>query len=253
MTLKTNSIIHNKYLYYFLGIVLIFIIWLVGSILVNNDYVVPTISQTFTALIDLFKSGYTYIVLANTLFRLIVSLIICLVLAIILATFASLSIKFKYFITPLITLLKSLPIAVIIILILVMLKSELAVYYISGVVIFPILYEATLNGYDNVSKDITDEIKLLSNPNIRIYKDVFFPIATRHIITGLIQSIGLGLKVLVMAEFISQPSYSIGNEIKFYKETAASMDYVYAWSLILIFFVLVTEILVGKMKKIINK
>ena len=47
---------------------------------------------------------------------------------------------------------------------------------------------------------------------------------------------GLGLKVLVMAEYLALPDNSIGREIFSYKEHAIAMEYVFAWGIILIIF-----------------
>lgn len=244
-----NSIINSKKLYYILGLVLIFVIWWIGSIAVSNDYVIPNISSSFSALFNLFRDSYTYKVLGHTLFRLLISLIVCGISGFILAILASMFVKIRYFLKPVMVLLKTLPIVVVITLILVMLKSNLAVYYITSVVILPIIYEACLNGFDSVDRNVVNAVMVDSKIGFLVYFKMFVPLAVSHIITGIIQSVGLGLKVLVMAEFISQPKYSIGNEFVFYKDIAVKMDYVYAWSIILIVFVLIIELIVTILKK----
>lgn len=243
------SIINSKKIYYILGIGLLFLIWGIGNIIVSNDYLVPSIASSFGALFDLFGDGHTYKVLGHTLFRLLLSLLICGFLGFFLAMFSSMNLRVRAFFKPIMVLLKTLPLVVVITLILVMLKDDSAVYYITSVVILPIIYEACLNGFDSVDPNVINAVKIDSKIGFIVYFKMLVPLAMNHIITGFIQSIGLGLKVLVMAEFLAQPKYSIGDEFIFYRDNAVKMNYVYAWSIILIAFVLFVEYIVSILKK----
>ena len=122
-----NSI--AKKIYFSLGILFIFVIWIVGEATFKNSYVIPSVLDTFKALGNLFTKGHTYKVLGYTLLRLITSISICFLLGILLAVLSYKFKGFKWFIKPLITLLKTLPIAVVIILLLFMLSEEYAHYY----------------------------------------------------------------------------------------------------------------------------
>jgi ABC-type nitrate/sulfonate/bicarbonate transport system permease component len=116
------------------------------------------------------------------------------------------------------------------------------------VVVLPLIYEATLMGLENIDKSIKDEIKLLTKPNFYVFRKVYLPITFPFILTSLIQSVGLGLKVLVMAEFISNAKHSIGYEIMLYKDHYNEMSYVYAWSIILIVFILIVDYIINRFK-----
>ena len=242
-----DSCKRNNYLFYFLGLLFILVIWYVGFLSFNNDYIIPSISQTLDSLKKLLFDKYTYEVLGHTLIRLFISISVCFILGVVLAALSKLSNKFKAFVKPLFTLLKTLPVAVVIILLLVMLKSN-SLYYIVGVVILPIIYEACINGLDSIDKNITDEVKMDSKLNFYIIFKLYIPLIFPYIFTSLLQSIGLGLKVLVMAEFISNTKNSIGYEILYYKDFANEMSFVYAWSIILILFVLIIDSVINIIK-----
>ena len=239
-----HSIVKNKKTYFILGVLFVFVIWGLGKVYYNNDYIVPGIEQTVSSLIKLLMDGYTYKVLLYTFFRLLISVIICLLIAVILALLSKISYKFQTFIRPIITLCKTLPIAVLIVLLLVMLKNN-ALYYIVGVVVLPLIYEVTINGLESIDKNIVDEVKMISDINFEVVKKVYLPLTLPCVFTSLLQSFGLGLKVLVMAEFISNAKHSIGYEIMLYKDHYNDMSYVYAWSIILIVFVLIVDYLVN--------
>ena len=243
-----NSIVKNKNTYYVLGILFIFVLWFIGEIYFNNDYILPGVGQTFGSLFKLLQEGHTYYILGHTLIRLLLVVSFCFVLGILLAVFSNISIKFKLFLKPVVALLKTLPLMVIIILLLFMLEDN-AYYYIVGLVIFPIIYEGVLNGLETIDKNMLEEVKMLSNTNMLVIKDIYLPLTFPHILTSLLQSFGLGLKVLVMAEFISNASPSIGNEIIYYKNDLGEMSYVYAWSIILVLFVLIIDFIINILKK----
>ena len=243
-----NSIIKNKKTYYVLGILFIFVLWELLSIISDNDFVVPSVELTFDALGKILIDKNTYTILASTLLRLVISISVCFVLGVVLAVLSNLSNHFKSFIKPIVVLLKTLPMAAVIIMLLVMVGRSYSPYFIIGVVVFPLIYEATLNGLEGIDKDIKDEVKLLSGNNFQVFKSIYIPLTLPHILTSLIQSVGLGLKVLVMAEFIAETKNSIGEAIRFYKNEATT-EYVFAWSIILIIFVLLVDSIINILKK----
>ncbi|MFA6842973.1 MAG: ABC transporter permease subunit [Bacilli bacterium] len=238
---------HKKILFYVLGIVLIFVIWEALHLIYNNSIIVPGIGQTFKALGVLLITAQTYYVLLCTLGRLILVLAICFILAFLLAIFAYKSVLFKKFIEPSMSLLKTLPIASIIIILIIITGHENAPYYVTAFMILPILYEGIYGGLLSISADITDEIKMQSKINFLVVKDIYFPLSAPFIITALLQSVGLGLKVMVMAEFIAQPKCSIGRELL---EVKNNLDYdqVFAWTIILVIIVLCVDIVIRKYK-----
>jgi len=109
------------------------------------------------------------------------------------------------------------------------------------------MYEAFLTSFKTIDENIIDEVKLISNINLKIITYVFFPMILPFIITTFIQSFGLGLKVMVMAEFIAQPENTIGHKMlqeRIYMNTSN----IFAWTIIIIIFVMLFEILIKKIK-----
>jgi NitT/TauT family transport system permease protein len=81
---------------------------------------------------------------------------------------------------------------------------------------------------------------MLSNLNFRVAKEVYLPIVTPQILSTLVATIGLGLKVMVMSEFIAQPNNTIGY-VMLQEKNFLEMDYVFAWTIVLVVFVLLVE------------
>ena len=239
-----NSIIKKTYFYFSLGIISIFIFWLFASILAKNSYILPDPILTFKALGELLIASRTYLVLGTSLLRLLVAILISLLIAILTGSISLISRTFEGIIGPWISLIKTLPLAVVIILFLVYFKANLSVYFIVGIVVYPLIYEGFMASFKMLDKDLLAEIKMLDHINFYIVIRVFLPLTLPSILTTLIQGFGLGFKVLVMAEYIAQPNNSIGKELLFYKEHLVAMEYVFAWAMIIIVVVIIFEIIV---------
>lgn len=238
----------KKYNVYFIyGILIVFLFWYLGSTLLNNSIVLPKINEVIIDLYKLMLRFDTYQIIFKTLTRLIITVIICFLSAILLSSIAIMYIRIEYILKPILILIKTTPIAAVIILLLMAFGQELSPYIITTLVVFPILYEGIFRSIKVIDSTIVDEIKLNSNINFKIITNVYIPIITPYLITSLIQSIGLGLKVMVMAEVIAQPKGTIGYQIS-QERIYLNTSNIIAWTFILIIFVVIIEYILKKIK-----
>jgi NitT/TauT family transport system permease protein len=113
-------------------------------------------------------------------------------------------------------------------------------YVITFLVIFPILYEGIYSSINAIDKDLLDDVKTVSNLNYLVIKDIYFPLSKPRILVSLLQSFGLGLKVIVTAQMIAQTKGTIGYQIAI-QNTYLETKGVFAWTIILIIFVFVID------------
>jgi NitT/TauT family transport system permease protein len=241
----------NTYLFYSIGIVSIFIIWLFLSLILNNEFAMPKIDSTFKALGDIMSTKATYYILGKTILRIILSIAIGFGVSIILVILSTLSRKFKAFISPIITLLKTVPVVVVILLFLFMFTRNTAPIFVALLVIMPLMYEALLNGINNIDESIINETRMLSKTNLFVLRKIYLPLTKPYILLSILQSVGLGLKAMVMAELICQTKNSIGKEMSDYR-SLLEMNYIFAWGLLMITIVIISEIFIRRIKRKIN-
>ena len=232
-------------LFTFLGILTILVVWMVASLIIKQDVILPSIGITLKKLINILGSAYTYKVLGITCLRLAICLLASLFIAIVLASLSTRFIRFSYYIRPLITLLRTIPVVAIIIVLLVFIGNQKASIFITSLVMLPIMYEGILSGMKNINSDILDEIKIQSNINLYIIRNVFIPLIRPHIIVAIITSLGLGIKVLVMSEFIATPKYSIAKEM-FNYQSALQLEGIFAWTIIIVIVIMLLELVIKK-------
>jgi NitT/TauT family transport system permease protein len=239
----------KKILFGSLMIFLILLIWELYALRVNNIYIFPTVTHVFNALLTLLSDKSTYMIIVNSFTRLIISMILAGGIGIGLGLLAGQCYCVDYFLNPIVVSLRTLPVASVIIIILILFARNNALFVITFLMLFPIIYEAAKQGVLHIDKNLKDAL-LLEQVHF-IYKQFYIvlPLSFPYIKTAILQSIGLGFKVLVMAEFISQADNSIGRALYF---GSISINYanVFAWTIILIVIVTIIENLVKKLNTI---
>lgn len=238
--------------YFALGILAIFMVWIVLSHVMSNAIVLPKIEDVGSSLGKLLLLKTTYKIIFKTMLRLILTMIISFFLALFLAVLSLFSSKFALFIKPFMITIKTVPIAAVIIILLMIFGQEGAPFIVTIFVVFPLMYEGIYQSISHIDGSIKDEVKTLSNLNSKIMREIYIPLAFPYILSTWIQSFGLGLKVMVMAEVISQPKDTIGGQIAFDRMYLDTTN-IFAWTIILIFFVILMEYVLKMINQKIEK
>ncbi len=238
-----------KYFKICITIIAIILLWLFWSLSVNNSIIAPTPLQTLERLLSLLSSSKAYKVIGNTLLRLLLSLSFSVLLGITLGFLAGFNNTIKQLLYPIITILRTIPVIAVILIILMVVGKEQSPIIITFLMIFPITYQAVLGGIIELKKEEYMEVyKLDSRLNLFILFKVYFLLLIPFLKIAIIQSIGLGVKVLIMAEFTSSTKNSIGREmLNAYNNL--DFDIIFAWTIILIVIVIGIELLINIMKK----
>ncbi|MDA3931367.1 MAG: ABC transporter permease subunit [Tenericutes bacterium] len=238
----------RKYILGGLSILLVVVIWTVYAYSVNNNYVFPNPITVFKSLVQLLGNFKTYSIIAMTLLRLLISFIVSAMLGVILGLLAGNYMPLEEFLHPIVVSLRTLPIASVIIIMIILLGRQFSLYIITFLMIFPIVYEASKHGVRNIPKSLKNHIALEGHPKWVILFNIQLPLSMPYIRTALFQSIGLGFKVIVMAEFISQTRIGIGREL-YNGSISIHYEIVFAWTIIIIFIVTLFELLLKSLRK----
>lgn len=251
MSYQRQSSIENKknrIIFVGLGILTIVFLWIILSNIYNNSIVIPKIKDVLKALIELFAQKRIYVLLFTMLLRILMTVSISLGIALF---FSLMAYKFKFignYLLPIISLLKTTPVIAIIILLILSVGMELTPYVATSFVIIPMIYEAIMAGLESIDDAITDDIKTVTNINLKVLFSFYIPLIISNIVTVLIQSFGLGLKVMLMAEYISPKNNTFGAEIRRYNENL-EMEKVFAIILVVIVIVMVVDFILKAIKE----
>ena len=233
----------------FVTLLIITIFWYLNALRVNNAYLFPYPLDIIRTLWNLLITPNTYAILFFSFRRLLISIVLASTLAIILGLFAGIKGWFADLLNPIVTALRTLPVASIIVVILILYGQFLSLYIITFLMLFPIIYEATKQGVLNIESSLIEALELEQRRPIIEVLYIYLPLSTSYIKTGFLQSIGLGFKVLVMAEFIAQSPMSIGRAL-YLGRINIQYDVVFAWTIIIIILVTFIEYWVNLFKRI---
>jgi len=243
--LKNKGVISS--LFSVSSILIMFVAWQLYSISINNPTLMPDPINVFKRLYEMLVDKDTYVVVFTSLSRLLLSLVLATVLGTILGLLSGIHSTVEAFLKPLIVTVRTLPVISIIIVILIIFGNTATLYIISFLLLFPIIYQAELDGVKNIDRLLIDVLRLeCDDTNTNVLKLVYFPLSIPFLRTALIEAVGLGFKVLVVAEYIAQTKVSIGKEIYMAKVNLEFAD-VFAWTIMLLLFVLLIEFTVEKL------
>ncbi|MCR5741028.1 MAG: ABC transporter permease subunit [Gammaproteobacteria bacterium] len=242
---KFTTFLKSNQFIYILGIFLIFIIWEIISI--SNGYgnlVFPSIKDTFIKLFEILSKKEIYISILWTILRTLIGFISAFILAILLGVLSGNFPKFRIFLKPLITVLKSAPTAAFVFLFLILSGSKYAPIYIVFLLSFPILYESVVGGIINISDDLIDAVKIDGASFTRSFIKVKLPLAMPYIIVGITSSFALSFKTCIMAEIISgDTNYGLGSLITSYRNSdPANLTPIFSITFIAIVIILIIDL-----------
>ncbi|MFP4286548.1 MAG: ABC transporter permease [Candidatus Izemoplasmataceae bacterium] len=237
----------KKYALSISSILLIIIIWQLGANRVDNPYILPGFISVISKVIDLLLSLETYLIIMASLLRLLTSIFMAISLGILLGLLAGIWLNIDIFLKPILSTIKTLPVASIIVIILILFTKSTALYVITFLILFPIIYEATRQGVLNIDKELVDSLRLEPVRYGSIIKSFYLPLALPYIKTSFLQSFGLGFKVLIMAEFISQAEKSIGQSL-YISSISINYELVFAWSIIIILIAYLIDSIIATLK-----
>jgi len=236
----------------FLSIFFIFLVWVIAGTIVDNSLLLPKPGQVLVAFGKIFVDIDSIFVIFSTILRLLVGLLVASLLGLLLGIIAGFKKNFSIFFNPIVTVLRTIPVISITVILLIMFGFSLTPYIITFIMLFPLIYQGTYGAIVNIDQELIDVYKLEDNNFLTGLTHCYLPLISKSIRTALLQSLGLGIKVLVMAEYLSQTRNSIGNEL-YQAKVNLQYDEVFAWTLLLIFLALLFEMLINRYKPITEK
>lgn len=229
------------------SIIVFFIIWKCIDKLVNNNFVLPDISDVAISLKEIIVNNMFFSIIGNTLYKLMCVIVITLLISTITGILSFKYPIFKEIIVPYVSVIKAIPTVALIILVLVWFNPNTVPIIVGVMIIFPILYDNILNGIEGIDKSLIMMSTTFGISWKRRIFELYIPSVYYYIAGGIHSLIGLAFKVIIAGEIISQESFSIGGEIllnKVYLETSN----IFAWVIVVIglnFFIEKTVILLN--------
>ena len=205
------------------------VIWQAAAFLIHNPILLAGPFETAKALAGLAATPIFWRSIGFTLVRIGLGTALGTAAGCGLAAIAYRSAGARQFFEPLISVVRAVPVASFVVLVIIGAGSEWLAMVISGLVVFPILYEAVLSGLMATDRAMIEMADVFGLAPGRRWRLIYRPQLRPFLISAMQTAVGMAWKSGVAAEVIGQPLRSVGNGLyraKIYLET----DKVLAWT-----------------------
>ena len=241
-----NSIMKNKItlpyikvLKTILSIFSILAIWELIAFIVNDNYFMPDVIDTFNSLLTIIASGDFFKVLFTAFYRVISGLLLGIILGVFLATLCYKFDIFNTLLAPVISIMKATPVACIIVLLWIRLNyTEIAIFVVV-LMVLPIVWQNVFDGYKSIDPSLVEVTQIFELTPLQKLKSLILPSMLSYLLPAIITSVGLGWKAEIAAEIMTNSN--IGKLIYDFKTVSYDTASIFAWTVIIVLFSIVFE------------
>lgn len=230
------------------------LVWAICAKIMNLPILFPSPVNVLKRFFELLGTKEFYLITGSSLYRVFSGIIIGILIGSILAVLCSIS-KLVYDIFyPVITVIKSTPIASFVLLIWLFIGDQITPIIITVIMVLPIVWANIYKGIESIDKNLIEVCRAYKIPIKKRISAFYVPSIMPFFVSSLLSGIGLAWKAGVAAEVLCSTKRSMGEEIwnaKYDIERAVDL---YAWTVAVILISLVFELVFSKLiKKLLNK
>ena len=211
MNNKRQKIIHN--LIPVFSIVVLIALWGILSVLAG-DGVISSPKQALIALIQVFSYGEFYFALGGTLLRTLIAFVISFSFAMLLAFFSKRSIKFQKAMSPIISVMRTLPTVAVVLVLLFWTNNQIAPVVVTSLIVLPTSYVNVYNSLETVDKEELEMCNAFGVSKKDIVTKLYLPKTAPSMLMAIGTGLCLNLKLMVAAEVLAFTANSIGYYLK---------------------------------------
>ena len=238
-TIFTTMVKSNKFkefIAFCLGLLFIAMLLQAGGALHENSVVFPSLQEIGNSFVRLLSQRETYTAAGISLLHLLEALAWAMLFGILAGTVEGLSNLFRSALKPVMIMIRSLPMIILVILTMTILPYSRVPVAAGTVVLIPMISEAVSEGFRSIDPEFIDVYRINGRFGCRVFFQVYIPLVSGYLKEAFFNAAGMGLKIVVSAEYLVQTRNSLGKAVY---SSAYFLDYadIYAYALIMIFMV----------------
>lgn len=208
-------------------------IWQIIYLKVGKEVLVPSPFHTIQEVMRMAGDLKFYIQIAFTLERVAVGVSLSLILGSVTSLLSYNNKEVEIFLRPAIAFMKSTPIMAIIILAILWFPSHKVPIFVCFLMCYPIVYTNVLAGFKALDTGLIELSKVYKVKPWICMRKCYLPQLKPYLYAALDLTLGMAWKVVIAAEVLSVPPYSVGYALmdaKRYLETKQ----VFAWLMVIV-------------------
>lgn len=228
-------------------------VWSLLSLNINNAFLFPSPLSVIEVLRELVAKPDFWIISLTSLYRVILGVAVSLILGILTAVLTFHSKILSALISPLLSVVKSTPVASFIILACVWLDRSILPMFITALIVIPIVWSNISSGLASVDKSLKEVAKIYRfSPSKKLFR-LYIPSLAPYFLAACKSSLGMAWKAAIAAEVLATPQRAIGTEL-YLSKTYLETPTMFAWTLVIILLSIIFEkLFVGLIELLGNK
>lgn len=233
-------------------IVLLFwlLVWELLSLAVSQKLLLPAPAQVLRRLAALAATADFWRITARSLLRILCGVVAAVAAGTVLAVLTSRFRTLRALLSPLLTIIKSTPVASFIILALIWMGRDILPAFIAVLMVLPVVWTNVSAGIAAADISLLEVAKVFRFSRWKTLVRIYTPSVMPYFISGCRSALGLGWKAGIAAEVLTVPAASIGKmlyESKLYLETTD----LFAWTLVVILCsIIIEKVLMAAMERL---
>ena len=218
-------------------------VWWIAYLAADNELIVPALSDCIVKTWKLLGDGWFWQCFFATLGRVVLAFCISFVPAAFFAVIAYLLPAFARFLTPIVAVLRSLPVLAVTLILLIVFGAGGAPVAVAFLSLFPTLYTGILAALSGIGKELLDVGRVYgASVKNRVFR-VYLPLSAPYILREAVGALSFALKLVVSAEVVASTAKSLGGMMQ---EAQAWAELPLLFALVIVtFFVALSLELIG--------
>jgi NitT/TauT family transport system permease protein len=223
-----------------LGILLVGVLIQAAGWLKGDRLVFPDIGEILRTFVRMLIEEKTWTQIGVTLLHLAEALAASAVIGTALGIAQGWNRFVRSLLKPLMILLRSVPMIVMTVIIMVLTKYDRVPLIASTLMLIPLISEATTEGLRRIEPEMLDVYRMNSGFTLRVVFLVYLPLMAGYLRQAYVNAVGMGIKLAVTTEYLVQARNSLGKAVyssAYFNEYAE----IYAYALIMILLALLVR------------
>lgn len=216
------------------------LVWQLLSLRIGKPLLLPSPVQVIGRLFQLAATAGFWRITVTSLLRIVCGMLSAVVLGTLLAVLTSRSRLLYTLFAPVLTLIKSTPVASFIILALIWLGRDALPAFIASLMVLPMVWANVSAGISQTDRGLLEVGKVFQFGKGKLLTKIYFPSVLPYFVSACKGALGLAWKAGIAAEVLTVPAVSIGKmlyESKLYLEVCD----LFAWTLAVVICSLIIE------------
>ncbi len=226
---KKPSFFQNEGIYTIISFLFLLSAWKMISLVISSEIILPSPENTAISMLNLIRTKEFFIIISASFQRGLLGFTISFVLGIFFGFLSGLSRVFRSIFEPFLSVIRTTPVITVILIALIWFKASNVPVFASFLMAFPIICTNVIKGIDNVDKKILEMAKIFRINKSRVIREIYIPSILPFMAAAVSSAFGIGWKVVIAAEVLSQPKYAIGTSLQTSK-VYLNINDVFAWT-----------------------